>query len=113
MYEIQAIDTGFIANEPGVTVTGGVTNIKRRGWFPMIVCNETERNFNLIRGNVVGRIEAINAGEIETVDAMPEPPFAEINVTQVKTAEELNAPEEFREALEKLTDEFRDIFAEI
>ena len=36
--------------------------------------------------------------------------YAEVSAVNQKPGDDLNAPEEYKEALEKLTHEFRDIF---
>ena len=112
MCEITAINTGFIAQEPGLMVANAVARVGKRGWFPMIVCNETGKHFTLKRGNVIGRIEAIKSEEMQTVDTGTEPALAGFNAIRKTVDNELNAPDEYKRALEELTNEFRDIFAE-
>ena len=101
MCKITAINRGFIAQEPGLMVANAVARVGKRGWFPMMVCNETGK-----------QIETIRSDEMQPVDSEAEPALAGINAICNTDTDELNAPDEYKGALEELTNEFRDMFAE-
>ena len=60
---------------------------------------------------MIGRIETIKSDEMQLVDSGAEPALAGINAIRNTDADELNAPDEYKGALEELTNTFRDIFA--
>jgi hypothetical protein len=64
--EVNALERGFISEEPGLMIGSVVAKTKSSRRIPVLVVNNTNKTFKLKRSCVVGRINAIDDKSIET-----------------------------------------------
>ena len=64
---MTAINTGFLALEPGLMVTNTVVKVGKNR-FPFLICNSTNRTLRLKQGNVVAQVEEVSGNCIPVMD---------------------------------------------
>ena len=106
IYCASAIDTGFIAQEPGLTVINSVAKVTKWKRIPLLICNNTGKTFCLNRGNVVARVEEVNGPLTTLTEALQTG-----EVTDTQPLDMVSIPDQYREELEKLLDRNADLFA--
>lgn len=93
---ISAINTGFIGQEPGLTVTNTLLdNMKPNRSYPIRLVNTTSRDFTLKKGNVIAQAE----DDVEVQEATD----LDDQVWDSTPADDtINVPEKYRQAVETL-----------
>ena len=71
VYEITALKTGILDNEPGLTVINGITSSPSHV-IPAVILNMTGKTFHLTRGSVLAKIQTVNLSEIRPVQTPSE-----------------------------------------
>lgn len=104
--EVNAIDTYFINDEPGLMIGSAVARTKKSRKVPVLLVNNTNKTFKIKRGCVIGRINAIDETSIE-----PSTMEATDNKASQDPMTEFNVPPEHRPRIERLVDKNNDLFA--
>lgn len=106
---ITAIDTGFTSQEPGLMVTNTITTVTKKGRFPFLVCNNTNKTLRLNRGNVIARAEEVS-GDCFSISEISQG-WSLSDDDDKKTVNLDTIPEEYRDDLKKLLRDNDDLFA--
>ena len=64
--EISKPNKGFIADEPGIKVYECGVTVNKRGEYPLLVANETNKTYKIRRGCVLGEVSPVS--KVESVD---------------------------------------------
>ena len=107
VYSVSAINTGFTSLEPELMVTNSVARVGKRKRFPFLVCNNTNRTITLRRGNVVARVEEVS-GEMTPVTGIE---GCTLTDDEGSADCKANIPDKYRDAIVKLLEENKDLFA--
>ena len=105
--EVNALDQGFINNEPGLMIGSAVAKTKMSRNVPVLLVNNTNKTFKLRRGCVIGRINVIDDQSIETT-------VNEVlsSDTSSNLLSELDVADKHRTFIEKIVLQNRDLFAQ-
>ena len=60
-YLVTRIDSGVLANEPGIYAADGLVKINSVRKFPIMIVISTNRHVNIKKGNMIAKLEAINS----------------------------------------------------
>ena len=98
-----------LANEPGIYAADGLVKINSIRKFPIMIVNSTNRHINIKKGNMIVKLEAINSvcsfrqtllqelkGDIDSSEDSVKQPIV---------------PDEYKKPLDKLINEYSDIFS--
>jgi hypothetical protein len=108
LYEISAVDTGFIGSQSGVMIGNSVVNMSARNRYPVRIINNTSsKTIALKKGCVIGKLSPISEQNVvELKNAIN-------NVTNIKqdSLKDVNAPAEHKDKIKELINENKDVFA--
>lgn len=99
LVEVNSIDNNCIMEDPGLYLKDAVCIVRKDKKVPMIFVNQTNKNYKIPRGYIVGRITALKQKEI-----------SEIQTTQ-DTKEEIDVPKRFEHSIKRLVSKNNDLFA--
>ena len=63
--QVTSIDTGFFGSEPGIFLVNSVTYPHPGGHIPAILVNNTHREVNFKKGNVIATIQTVDPQDIQ------------------------------------------------
>ncbi|XP_065928361.1 uncharacterized protein [Magallana gigas] len=99
LVEVNSIDNNCIMEDPGLYLKDAVCIVRKDKKVPMIFVNQTNKNYKIPKGYIVGRITALKQKEI-----------SEIQTTQ-DTKEEIDVPKRFEHSIKRLVSKNNDLFA--
>jgi hypothetical protein len=105
--KVNALDRGFISEEPGLMMESVVAKTKSSQVIPLLVVNNTNKTFKLKRGCVIGRINAIDDKSMET--SIQGKNKSEKKVENLKAKVQVSP--EHRQMIEKIVLHNQDLFA--
>jgi len=107
LYEISAVDTGFISSQSGVMIGNSVVNMSAKNRYPVMIINNTSKTIALKKGCVIGKLSPINEQNVVELKNSIN------NVTNIKQdiLKDLNAPAEHKDKIKELINKNKDVFA--
>ena len=109
---ISRIDSGMLANEPGIYAADGLVTINSIRKFPIAIVNSTNRHINIKKGTMIAQLE-----EIDSICSFKQTILEELkgeigaNTSDETTTQETNIPLEYKQPLDELINEFNDLFS--
>ena len=92
-------------------ICNAVVKMNRNREVPILIVNNTDKTFNLKRGCIVGKIDAIEESNIASINEMNKSEDKDENENGKINRAEISAPPEHREFVEKLLFANKDLFA--
>ena len=110
-YLVSRIDSGMLANEPGIYAADGLVSIKSHKKFPIMIVNSTNRHINIKKGMMIAKLEQIDS-ICSYKETVMQDLKAELHIDEsTPTHEKPVIPDEYKKPLDALIDEFQDIFS--
>jgi hypothetical protein len=106
LYQLTAIDNGFLGFEPGVLVTNSISKLRTNRVVPVVIVNTTNKLFTLRKGCPVAKVDKILESNISSISKTP----AETHSSS--DFENIDVPDEYKPKLVKLLEHNADLFAQ-
>ena len=104
--EISKPSKGFVVEEPGIKVYECGVTVNKRGEYPLLVANETNKTYKIRRGCVLGEVSPVN--KVESVN------FGKMSHSGEKaswTEADVRAPDQWKKKVVQMVKDNQDLFA--
>ena len=97
LYEISAVDTGFISSQSVIMIGNAVVNMNAKYRYPVMIINNTSKTIALKKGCVIGKLSPIDEQNVVELKNLIN------NVTNIKQdiSKDLYAPAEHKDKIKK------------